>query len=277
MSSTEPENSDGNDESTRQRGTLGSDLLDHLTPEQLKARDAILRGANTKEAAEEIGKTRQTVSRWRNHDPDFKAALNRGKRDDTERLRQRRQRVKEKALAQLEEQVERGVQEAIKLAVTEIEVEPPEPPLRTTAASVAARDQVMRALREDQARRHDAQAVLQRIVGYVERERLTEKLRELSEGLDDLERSRKLQAAAWLLDETTERTDFDGAAPELVRLYFHTMLGLDDQSEKGAAPHSAGEEHRRRDYSADKGPGPEGRKEIREMFGLDEPSDGERE
>jgi hypothetical protein len=46
-----------------------------LTPQMAVAVDALATGATIKDAAEQTGVTRQTVSEWFNHQPDFQAAL----------------------------------------------------------------------------------------------------------------------------------------------------------------------------------------------------------
>lgn len=46
-----------------------------LSPRQLKALDLIMSGKTTQEVAEEVGVTRQTISHWKNHDPEFKERL----------------------------------------------------------------------------------------------------------------------------------------------------------------------------------------------------------
>jgi hypothetical protein len=47
-----------------------------LSVAKSNAIDLIVSGSNDQEAAESVGMTRQTVNGWRNHDPDFIAALN---------------------------------------------------------------------------------------------------------------------------------------------------------------------------------------------------------
>ncbi len=46
-----------------------------LTEEQIQAIPLIIEGKPDAEVGEAIGKTRETVNRWRNHDPDFKREL----------------------------------------------------------------------------------------------------------------------------------------------------------------------------------------------------------
>ena len=48
-----------------------------LTEEQIQAIPLIIEGKSDAEVGEEIGKTRETVNRWRNHDEDFKRELER--------------------------------------------------------------------------------------------------------------------------------------------------------------------------------------------------------
>ena len=48
-----------------------------ISPAQEMAIAALIRGATVTDAATEAGVSRQTVSEWRNHDPEFIAALNR--------------------------------------------------------------------------------------------------------------------------------------------------------------------------------------------------------
>jgi hypothetical protein len=47
-----------------------------LTPDQAKALDLLLAGQTITAAAAAVGVARETVSRWRNDDPAFKAAYN---------------------------------------------------------------------------------------------------------------------------------------------------------------------------------------------------------
>lgn len=47
-----------------------------LSPQQTQALDLLLAGRTITQAAEEVGITRETLSRWRNHDPAFQAAYN---------------------------------------------------------------------------------------------------------------------------------------------------------------------------------------------------------
>lgn len=47
-----------------------------LTSHQTQALDLLLAGRTITQAAEEVGITRETLSRWRNHDPAFQAAYN---------------------------------------------------------------------------------------------------------------------------------------------------------------------------------------------------------
>lgn len=46
-----------------------------LSPRHLKGMDMILSGMPLQEVAEQLGVTRQTVSEWKNHHPEFKAKL----------------------------------------------------------------------------------------------------------------------------------------------------------------------------------------------------------
>ena len=46
-----------------------------LTPRQLKAMDLLLQGKSMQEIAQEIGVVRQTISQWKNQDPQFRAQL----------------------------------------------------------------------------------------------------------------------------------------------------------------------------------------------------------
>ena len=59
---------------------------------------ALIRGATVTEAATEAGVSRQTVSEWKNHDPEFIAALNRGRRDVWDQVEDRVRALHIKAL-----------------------------------------------------------------------------------------------------------------------------------------------------------------------------------
>lgn len=58
-----------------------------LSPKQLKALDLIMSGKTTQEVAEEVGVTRQTISHWKNRDPEFKDRLAQLLADVDEELR----------------------------------------------------------------------------------------------------------------------------------------------------------------------------------------------
>lgn len=67
----------------------GASPAEQLSSTQLTALEALLTGASVTEAAERAGVDRTTVSRWKNRDPEFMAALNARKRDVWERARSR--------------------------------------------------------------------------------------------------------------------------------------------------------------------------------------------
>ena len=48
---------------------------DDLTPLQLRGMDLILAGMPLQDVAEKVGRSRQTISEWKNHHPGFKAKL----------------------------------------------------------------------------------------------------------------------------------------------------------------------------------------------------------
>lgn len=52
-----------------------ADEFDELSAEQLQAIPLIIQGKTDAEVAEAIGKTRETVNRWRNHNEEFNEAL----------------------------------------------------------------------------------------------------------------------------------------------------------------------------------------------------------
>lgn len=65
------------------------DPIEKLTPVQLDALEALLAGATDAAAAEAAGVVRTTVSRWKNHDPEFKAAYNAARLKRAERIQNR--------------------------------------------------------------------------------------------------------------------------------------------------------------------------------------------
>lgn len=69
-----------------------------LTRAQETALGALIRGTSITDAAQESGVARQTVSHWKNNDPEFIAALNRGRRDAWEQEQDRLRAVRAKAL-----------------------------------------------------------------------------------------------------------------------------------------------------------------------------------
>lgn len=60
----------------RKRTQSTSTRVPQLTDKQRTALTAELAGKTTEEAATLAGVTRQTVSEWRNHDPNYRAAMN---------------------------------------------------------------------------------------------------------------------------------------------------------------------------------------------------------
>jgi len=64
----------------------GDGIGQDLTPAQTVALSALLEGASISEAARRAKVTRQTVSAWRNHGPDFMRALAEGRAELRERL-----------------------------------------------------------------------------------------------------------------------------------------------------------------------------------------------
>ena len=57
------------------------EMLRRLSEQQLCAIEALIGGSSIQEAADAAGVNRVTVSRWRNHHPEFQAELNR-RRDE---------------------------------------------------------------------------------------------------------------------------------------------------------------------------------------------------
>lgn len=214
----------------------GRDALDRLTPQQIIARDALLRGATVTEAAEEAGVDRTTASRWKNQNPDFRASLNRGKREQERVLRSMRLRVKKKALEQLEDAVEEGNHEAIKLTVTAVKAEPDTSAGSTDPAAIAARDQIVRAVREEAFRTWYAQTVALRIAGGRKRKELCDRLRELADQAEGEDRARTFNLAAQLLNDTTEEMPFDDLAPEVVAEWMERVRGSSDGNAPADSP-----------------------------------------
>lgn len=58
------------------RKLLSKDI--ELSPQQQQALSLLLAGTSVTATAEEVGVARQTVSGWRHHDPQFRAAFNAG-------------------------------------------------------------------------------------------------------------------------------------------------------------------------------------------------------
>lgn len=233
--SDDPAHTDADDHAQELSPTSSSDLLDRLSPSQIAALDALLQGVTDSEAAETAGVDRTTVSRWKNHNPEFIAAFNRAKQDEARRLRHRRHRLKRKALQKVEEGVEEGDPEMIELAVTEVRAEELDDPGPTDAATVLVNRQSQRAIREEHARVTYATAMLSRLFGNIERSTIAQALRAIEEDADAGERARKLLYAAERMDETADETPFDMAAPELVWPYYKDAMAdaeIDDQRAK---------------------------------------------
>jgi len=68
--------SKGTDHKMTRKITKNSNGKYELTPQQAAAIDLLLSGQSVTAAAEAIGVERETLSRWRNHDPAFIAAFN---------------------------------------------------------------------------------------------------------------------------------------------------------------------------------------------------------
>lgn len=228
----EKDPTDQDDELPQPEG-LGHDLLDRLSPKQIRFRDAFLRGLTVTDAAEVAGVSRPQASDWKNNNPDVKASLNRGKRDLARRLRTRRNRVKEKALKKVEEGVDRGDPDMIKLAVKEVPAEEPDESAPTRPAQIAVQERVERALAEDQARFAYMHAVLLRLLSGRRRERLADKLREASERPGNPDEAHKLLWAAEFLEKSVEASSFDTAAPKMQLMTFlrHSISEIRAQQE----------------------------------------------
>ena len=74
-----------------------------LTDKQLMAVDLVLYGMSDKEVAERIGKSRQTVNRWRLHDMEFCALLIKRRKEIRERHRDNLSNLVSKALGVVSE------------------------------------------------------------------------------------------------------------------------------------------------------------------------------
>ena len=74
-----------------------------LTDKQLMAVDLVLYGMSDKEVAERIGKSRQTVNRWRLHDMEFCALLTKRRKEIREHHRDNLNNLVSKALGVVNE------------------------------------------------------------------------------------------------------------------------------------------------------------------------------
>jgi DNA-binding XRE family transcriptional regulator len=95
---------------------LRAALVD-LTPAQALAVDALATGSTQSEAAEIAGVTRETVNRWVNHHPGFRAALDRYRHALAEENATAAGRIRGKALAIVERHLDDGADLPTALAV----------------------------------------------------------------------------------------------------------------------------------------------------------------
>ncbi len=93
----------------------GSAEAIELTASQEIAMGKLLAGSTDAEAGEAAGRTRETVCRWRNHNPAFRAEFNRRQRERRERLRVRLNSLGDKALDKVESELETDAKLAWKL------------------------------------------------------------------------------------------------------------------------------------------------------------------
>lgn len=78
-----------------------SNSNEHLTPQQRHALDLLVAGKTVTEAAREAGVARETVSRWRHQDPEFKAEFFIAMRSISEANQKKRLDAQTKAIDRL--------------------------------------------------------------------------------------------------------------------------------------------------------------------------------
>jgi hypothetical protein len=93
---------------SRQNQTNPDTPRPELTPQQAAAVDLLALGRTITEVAEAVGVTRQTVSGWRNQQPEFQAALNRKRRELWEAWRDRLRALLAPALDVIQSELEKG-------------------------------------------------------------------------------------------------------------------------------------------------------------------------
>lgn len=79
-----------------------------LPPKQIPALEALLTGASVTDAAEQAGVDRTTVSRWKNQDPNFMAALNAGTAELRDEMERRMDHLTRSAVDTVAEAIENG-------------------------------------------------------------------------------------------------------------------------------------------------------------------------
>ena len=103
-----------------------------LSVEQLNAIDILVQGRTDQETADTVGVARETVTRWRNDNPHFKAELNRQRRliwaDSHDRLRALASKAVETLEVALDEGDSRAAVEVLKAIGLYGQVQPPSGP-----------------------------------------------------------------------------------------------------------------------------------------------------
>lgn len=112
-----------------------------LTPQQLEAVDLLLSGKTVTETAAALDVARETVSRWKNADPGFKAAYNAGLLSSWEashkRLMDARARAIDKLTGLLDNE---DPQIVLKTAAVLVKVDMPQPDVEVSPARIDRRD-----------------------------------------------------------------------------------------------------------------------------------------
>jgi hypothetical protein len=89
-------------------GKVTEKQLAELDPKQVTALECLLRGSTATEAAQAANVNQRTLWRWQRSNPEFQAALNRGRREAWEAAELRLQRLAESAIRVVEQALDQG-------------------------------------------------------------------------------------------------------------------------------------------------------------------------